>query len=85
MMSARTAFPLVLTLLAGPAFAAPDAKEEEKTEKDAQAATEPLLPRSLRIHGVIGYIELPDGIEILDPAILARMRARLAEKAGTGE
>ncbi|WP_341232984.1 hypothetical protein [uncultured Sulfitobacter sp.] len=72
---------LLLALLAlwavpdtGQAAGAPEAAEE--TEAEA-GPTEPPLPASMRRHGVIGRVPLPDGMDILDPDILARMRERL--------
>jgi hypothetical protein len=72
---------LLLALLAlwavpdmGQAAGAPEAEEE--TEAEA-GPTEPPLPASMRRHGVIGRVPLPDGMDILDPDILARMRERL--------
>lgn len=48
------------------------------TEEEAEAGpTEPPLPASMRRHGVIGRVPLPDGMDILDADILARMRERL--------
>ncbi|SFT09205.1 hypothetical protein SAMN04488040_3119 [Sulfitobacter marinus] len=54
------------------------AGDAETTTKDAEAvATKPPLPASMQRHGVIGRVPLPDGMDILDADILARMRDRL--------
>ncbi|MFT6090897.1 hypothetical protein [Sulfitobacter sp.] len=56
------------------AGAAKAAEEEDTTEV---IPTGPPLPASMRHHGVIGHVPLPDGMDILDADILARMRDRL--------
>ncbi|MBW4961670.1 hypothetical protein [Sulfitobacter sp. CW3] len=59
----------------GHASGATKAAEEEDTTE--VITTGPPLPASMRHHGVIGHVPLPDGMDILDADILARMRDRL--------
>ncbi|MGJ8544650.1 MAG: hypothetical protein ACSHWZ_04335 [Sulfitobacter sp.] len=61
--------------LAGPGSAAGAAAEEESAEAAEPAG--PALPASMRQHGVIGFVAPPEGVFILDPAILGAMRDRL--------
>ncbi|WP_139226294.1 hypothetical protein [Sulfitobacter dubius] len=67
-----------MALLAGPALAAGAAKDkgEEKVDQEAEAA-EAKFPNSMRSHGVIGHVAPMEGLPLLDPEILERMRERL--------
>lgn len=68
----------LVALLAGPGLAASEAKEEEGKEKvDKAAEAEAKLPNSMRRHGVIGHVPPMEGLPLLDPQVLERMRERL--------
>jgi len=75
--------PLALALLgslAVPALAAGPAPDE--TPKDGtQANPATPLPPTMRRHGVIGHIVLPESIDLLETGILAQMRDRLVIQA----
>ncbi len=78
----RTALAALFGLWAfvGPVYAAEPAPANDHAMDDEATATEPTgptLPTSMLRHGVAGYVPPPEGIAILDPAILAAMRERL--------
>ena len=75
------------------AFAQPTYASETVPEDDHATAEEAenidpaiaALPASMRRHGVAGHVPPPEGLEILDPDILARMRERLILISQDGE
>ncbi|SHF49603.1 hypothetical protein SAMN05444339_1075 [Loktanella atrilutea] len=67
-------------VLALPAFAAgsdPAVDHAPAAAADTADPTAPPLPTSMQRHGIAGHVPPPEGIAILDPAILAAMRSRL--------
>lgn len=73
---------LVLAMLAGSLQAsgpAPSAEGEGEAEGEEQQLDpgQAALPGTMRRHGVIGRLTVPEGVNILDADILARMRDRL--------
>jgi hypothetical protein len=67
----------LLALLAGPGLAASKAKEEGEEKVDKAVEAEAKLPNSMRRHGVIGHVPPMEGLPLLDPQVLERMRERL--------
>tara|TARA_R110002049_G_scaffold29972_2_gene101933 strand:- start:25329 stop:25595 length:267 start_codon:yes stop_codon:yes gene_type:complete len=65
--------------LTGPGHAAGSAAAKEEPAEDETKAdpTAPILPASMRRHGVIGHVVAPEGVDILDPHMLSQMRDRL--------
>lgn len=75
MMLRHLTIAMLLALLAGPASAAAAAKEKDEVKEEEP--TEPALPASMRQHGVIGHVPPMEGLPLINPEILARMRERL--------
>lgn len=73
--------PLLLALFSGPSQAAGPTKEKE-ADKTEEADAGPLLPDSMRQHGVIGNVPPLVGLPLYDQAILDRMRERLVMQVG---
>lgn len=67
----------LIALLAGPGLAASKDEEKGAEADDKAAAAEARLPDSMRRHGVIGHVPPMEGLPLLDPAVLERMRERL--------
>ena len=76
-MMARLPLFAFMALLAGPALAAGAAKDKGEEKVDQAEAAEAKLPHSPRSHGVIGHVAPMEGLPLLDPEILERMRERL--------
>jgi hypothetical protein len=66
--------------LALPAYAVGPASADDHGTADETEGVDPIavtLPASMLRHGIAGYVPPPEGIDILDPAILVVMRDRL--------
>ena len=85
MIVSRALLGALFAALCAPAFAASTDDAAKNDEKQRPPAERSLLPRSMQINGVIGHVELPDGFDVFDPEILARMRARLEAKIKANE
>ncbi len=59
------------------ALAAGAARDKGEEKVDQAEAAEAKLPNSMRSHGVIGHVAPMEGLPLLDPKILERMRERL--------